>query len=136
MQRDVVAFSSAGERSVRLTCSRLANRRHAVSVEGFDEEVEGVGVDAFAALEKVRRRLESAGWLLAVQGGRRNAFASGLQRDMHGGIRAYICEMGRWPARESLVDIFASARREDVTTVAEQQEWHGAWRESLPESRK
>jgi hypothetical protein len=36
---------------------------------------------------------------------------------MHAGIRAYVCEKGKWPRRENLVDIFAVAGRKEVDTV-------------------
>jgi hypothetical protein len=132
MQREVLVFSPHDERTRLLSCVRLPDRRYVVSLEEFAEKVEATDVDAFSALVAVRLRLESLGWLIAVQGSRPNAYASGLQRDMHGGIRAYICEMGKWPLRESLIDIFASAERDEIATVAEQREWYRQWRESLP----
>jgi hypothetical protein len=132
MQRDVLEFSSNDERTCLLSCNRLPDRRHIVSIDGFEQETEAVDVGAFSALEHVRRRLESLGWLISSQGFRPNAYASGLQRDMHGGIRAYICEMGKWPRRENLVDIFAAAGRNEVDTAQKQQERYRNWRQSLP----
>lgn len=131
MIRDVLVFSPSEEHLCSLTCTQLPDRRYSISIACPEAEYSAVSVDAFDALEMIRLKLEAAGRMIAVQGSRREAYASGLQRDMHGGIRAYICKMGEQIAMDDLVDIFAAADRDQVATVAEQHEWYRRWRASI-----
>ncbi|MGC7095269.1 hypothetical protein ACPZ19_11430 [Amycolatopsis lurida] len=69
-------------------------------------------------LAKLRTALEEHGWLLAVQGARRNAHASGMMRDVANGKRVYLMtfERGPYPA----VDTLAPADPDQVTTLEDQ----------------
>lgn len=88
------------------------------------------GSDTIELLTKVRVLLESQGWLLAVQGARRDAHASGMLRDMGDGKRVYLItdEPGPYDAADTL----APAEPEQVTTLGEQsqfvREWLRTWR--------
>jgi hypothetical protein len=94
-----------------------------------------VGRDLFHALELLREELEPAGWLVAVQGSRANAYASGMMRDMNGARRVYLWEFGRHVQRSDLVDIFAAADPSDVVTLADQRENYARWRASTRDVR-
>jgi hypothetical protein len=89
-----------------------------------------IELDAFEALLTIRRRIEPAGWRVAVQGARRDTYPSGMQRDQGGGQRIYVNFMGR-KATET-VATFDPADPDQVVTVEEQQaewrRWLGSFR--------
>jgi hypothetical protein len=76
------------------------------------------GNDLFDALTALRKDLENLGFRLLCAGARPDVYPSGMARSMGNARKAYICELGR-PATE-LVDIFAGARPEQVSTLSEQ----------------
>jgi hypothetical protein len=84
--------------------------------------------DAFGALAEVRRRLEAEGWLLAVAGARRDAYPSGMLREM-GGEEVYLLVRGQ-PADRRL-GTFSDAPPDAVTTVDEQREAYEEWWKSV-----
>lgn len=94
--------------------------------------IAAAGNDWFEALKGLRGELEPAGWMIAVQGSRKQAFASGMIRNMVGAVRVHICEPGRRVTRADFMPIFAEAPLDDVVTLDEQAEWHRAWLASLP----
>ena len=138
-ERDVVLFKNAERRRCVLSVSMPAYRDFRLVLHSPHGRLAGTGIDLFEALVDVRRRLEPSGWRIAVHGSRRQAFASGLMRDMHGAMRVYICEPDRWPRRSDLVDIFGEAPTAEITTVVEQAAWVYAWiearRRALPRGR-
>jgi len=79
---------------------------------------------AFHALNALRVQLEPDGWLIGVNGARRDASVSGMALDMGGGLSVYVHDTD--PPR--LVDTFEQAGRDDVATMAEQQAWVGRLR--------
>lgn len=87
--------------------------------------------DLFEALARLRRKLEPLGYRLLLNGARRNAWASGMARDMGGGRRAYLLTMGRPSRMEDLVDIFEPAPEAEVGTVEEQETFMRLWVESI-----
>jgi hypothetical protein len=65
-----------------------------------------------------------------VQGSRRSAWASGMQRDMAGGRRVYICQLGREVVPREAVDILGPANIDDLATVDQQLAFHEEWKAS------
>jgi hypothetical protein len=85
--------------------------------------------DTFACLIELRREMEPLGIRLCCNGSRRDAWASGMQRDMGGGESVYLCAgvpRGTQPPEVLTLD-WAPAWQ--VVTVAEQLAWHEAWLE-------
>jgi len=119
-------------RECRLRWARRGNS-YWVALDGPDGYLEAADRDLFEALASVRRRLEVSGWLIAVQGARRDTFPSGMVRDMGGARRVYVLEPGRPVAREHLVDIFADADPADLGTVEEQERNYRDWLASTRE---
>jgi hypothetical protein len=99
--------------------------------DGPDGPVAGGGSDLFQALQEIRLEVEPQGWLLAVQGARKDTYASGMVRDMLGARRVYVIQAGRQAERAHLVDIFAEAAVESLGTVEQQKAFYREWRRSL-----
>ncbi|MBN6034103.1 hypothetical protein [Amycolatopsis sp. 195334CR] len=105
----------------RRVCRLSVDGTHGEVVLEFDGptgNLECRGYDVLDALVKLRTSLEAHGWLLAVQGARLNAHASGLLRDSTNGKRVYLMseERGPYPA----VDTLARADPDQVATLEEQ----------------
>jgi len=85
------------------------------------------GPDMFEALVRLRRQLEPAGLVVAVQGSRRDTYPSGMARDMGGGMGVYVMRPGRAARREDLVDTLGDAPADQMATVDEQRAFFDAW---------
>ncbi|MEU4805017.1 hypothetical protein [Actinosynnema sp. NPDC023587] len=83
--------------------------------------------DMFESLVRLRCQLEPDGWMIAVQGARRDTYPSGMARDMGGGLRVYVMRPGRKAGTGDIVETLADATVEQLGTVAEQQAWRDAW---------
>ncbi|MDT0439012.1 MULTISPECIES: hypothetical protein [Streptomyces] len=90
----------------------------------------GRGYDLLDALDRVRRALEEAGWLLAINAARPDVAQSGMLRDS-GSTRAYRLTPGRRGRREDLVDLFDDAPADAVTTLDAQRAAYLSWLASL-----
>lgn len=90
--------------------------------------------DAFEALVRLRRQLEADGLVVAVQGGRRDTYPSGMARDMGGGMRVYVLRLGV-PGRPELVETFGDAMPEQLGTVDEQKTFSSEWLADRPNRR-
>jgi hypothetical protein len=124
---DVLLVRGTERHICLLTYASRPDRRYELSVEAPHGLVRVVGSDLFYALQLVREQLEPSGWQIAVQGGRRCAWASGMQRDMSGGISVYICELGREVVPREAVGLFDPADVADIVTVHEQTAFHQEW---------
>src|SRR5580700_9274424 len=89
------------------------------------------GPDMFEALVRLRRQLEPDGLMVAVQGSRRDAYPSGMARDMGGGMQVYIMRPGLHGRREDLVRTLDDAPPDQIATVDEQRAFAEAWRAQL-----
>lgn len=118
----------------RLRWDSLSDRSYRLIIEGPAGVVDEVGADLFDALRNLRRKLELDGWLIAVQGARVDAYASGMVRDMLGARHVYLIQIGRHVAREHLVDIFAEADKRYLSTLEEQAEFFERWKVSRAET--
>jgi hypothetical protein len=87
--------------------------------------------DLFEALARTREQLEPQGWLIAVQGSRRDAFPSKMQRDMGGGLNVHLTRTGEPATLENVVATFAEADPSTLATVAEQRKHVEQWSRSL-----
>lgn len=114
-----------------LSWRRFRDRTYTIELDGPSGLLTGSGSDLFRALQEVRLALEPQGWLIAVQGARKDAYASGMLRDMVGAQRVYVVEPGRRAEREHLVDIFAEADPDALATVEQQHNYYREWRLSL-----
>jgi hypothetical protein len=95
------------------------------------ELITGQESDCFAALQAVRRKAENRNWMICCKGARRNVWPSAMSRQMGGGIKAYVLEMGRQGRVDSLIEIFDEDSPESYSTVADQEAYAHAWFESL-----
>jgi len=86
--------------------------------------------DAFSALLQLRRLLEDAGVLIRCAGARRDVWASGMQRDMGEGLRAYVLSLPRRAERPPSVDILEPTPAELAASVAEQEQFVKQWQQS------
>lgn len=133
--RDVVVAAGKAalfDMDCRITCFTSAPhvRYSLVAALPDRDPIEVEAGDFFQALRLVRTELEVDGIYLGCAGARRDVWASGMQRDMGMGLRAYVLTIPRTPARPQEVDIFASAPRDLLGTVAEQEQFFRAWLES------
>jgi hypothetical protein len=85
------------------------------------------GPDMFEALVRLRRQLEPDGLMVAVQGSRRDAYPSGMARDMGGGMGVYVMRPGLTVRLEYMVQTLDDAPPDQLATVAEQQAFFTAW---------
>jgi hypothetical protein len=84
------------------------------------------GADLFEALRDLRRQLGPLNVRIGCNGARRDAWASGMQRDMGEGRVVYLLVAGQ-AGRPVQVDTLGPARIHDVGTVAEQDAYHAQW---------
>jgi hypothetical protein len=90
--------------------------------------------DIFKAMQTLREYLEAKDCQLLCAGARPDVWPSGMSREMGGGRKAYVMQLGK-PATE-LVDIFDYAEPAAVGTVQQQREFVEAWFASLPRLRE
>lgn len=118
-QRPVRLVRGGAESTGTLRWWQSGPRDFQVALDRPTGTVHGRGPDLFDALVDVRRQLEVDGWLLALQGARRDTFPSGMTREMAGGARVYVLRVGE-QARDT-VGTFDDAPAELLGTVEEQQ---------------
>jgi len=85
----------------------------------------------FNCLRNLRLTADAAAMRVLCNGARRDAWASGMLRDMTGASKVYITKMGVPATRADLVPIFGPVTPEVVGTVEEQDAYHEAWLRSL-----
>jgi hypothetical protein len=90
------------------------------------------GGDAFTALMEVRAQVEHDGYLVGCNGARRNAWASGMQRDMGEGLVCYLLTLGEHESRPPTVHTLDPAPVEELSTVADQRTFYDAWLAERP----
>lgn len=132
VDRDVLVVHGDERRHVRLRAWLDADDgpppRHRLDLFLGDGRYTATGVDLWEALVRLRRQLEPDGWMVAVQGSRRDTYPSGMARDMGGGQLVYVLRLGhRVTPRDDLVDTLADAAVDQLATIAEQEAHHRAW---------
>jgi hypothetical protein len=127
----ILVASGSGSEQWVLTTDRQG-RDWLIAIAGPDgNRWQAEGPDLFEALRALRRALDPRGIRLAVNGARRDAWSSGMQRDMGEGRVVYLlAEAGS--GRPPQVKTLGPAPLTDVGTVAEQDEQHRRWLRSRP----
>jgi hypothetical protein len=87
--------------------------------------------DLFKACVLLRERLEQLGCKLLCNGARKNIIASGMSRQMGGGRKGYIVQLGRPALRSNLVDIFDYADSSLIASIEQQKSFYNKWVSSL-----
>jgi hypothetical protein len=100
-------------------------------LEWSGEPIDVGADDMFEALVRIREQLEPQGWFVAVQGSRLDAFPSGMQREMGGGLNVYVMRMGEHPRLGDVVETFAEADPSTLATVAAQRKRVEEWARSV-----
>jgi hypothetical protein len=98
-------------------------------LESEENETSFRETDLYKAMQALRKHLEAKGGQLLCAGARPDVVPSGMSRDMGGGRRAYVIQLGKQATE--LVDIFAYADPAAVGTVQQQREFVEAWWASL-----
>jgi hypothetical protein len=91
-----------------------------------DQTWTATGTDLFGALINLREDLDAEEILLCCNGARRNAWASGMQRDMGRGRVVYLLEKGQH-GRPRQVGTLEAAPCDQIATVREQKEFYAGW---------
>jgi hypothetical protein len=107
---------------------------HRVSLslnDGSGRTWEATGGDVFDALMKLRLEAEPDGVQLCCNGARRNAWSSGMQRDMGEGFSTYLLRLGEHGERPESVPTLAPAPAAEVTIVSEQVAFYEQWLSEL-----
>lgn len=87
--------------------------------------------DLFECLRDIRRFLEEKGWSIVCNGARGDVYPSPMSRQMGGGRKSYVLRIGMQAHPSSLVDIFDPTTPDKISSVAEQDDFHKRWVESL-----
>ena len=130
-ERSVQVVGPGGIQVCKLVWEQLSDLSFKLTLEMSDSAVSVVDRDLFQSLDELRLLLESQRLSVAVQGSRKNAWASGMQRNMTGAHKIYICQAGRHVSKSDVVNIFDDADPSDLATVAAQRENYRLWRESV-----
>ncbi|MGX1475713.1 UNVERIFIED_CONTAM: hypothetical protein RKD50_004521 [Streptomyces canus] len=97
-----------------------------MTAEGPWGQVSGRAGDCFVALMRVREQLEPQGWLLGVNGSRRDTWASGTCRGL-GGFQVYRLTPFTQLTNADRILTFDPAPRETLATIAEQVAFEKEW---------
>lgn len=118
----------SGERTgYLLEVSELGDHRFQLEASGPTGKHVATATDLFEALRSMRREIEPHGWLLAVQGARRDTWPSGMLRDQLDGAAVYILPADPKAVPET-VGTFDPAPWELLATVAEQEAAWESWK--------
>ena len=83
--------------------------------------IKGTGSNLFLSLNKIRKQLETLGYIPLCNGARKDAHPSRMSLQMSNGRMVYILKYG-YPADEkSLVDIFDEAPENKACSIEEQE---------------
>ncbi|ASA58214.1 hypothetical protein [Vibrio gazogenes] len=96
-------------------------------IESFEVEAD----DLFIACTRLREHLEQQYFKLLCNASRENLCVSSMSREMGGGRKGYIVQMGQPTSRDTLVDIFGYVDSHLVVSVEEQKQFHEKWMKSL-----
>jgi hypothetical protein len=94
-----------------------SNRQYRIDLTAWDQRFEGVGLDYFDALCRVREQLEGIDYWLLCYGSSLNVFPSGMCRDMGNGLVAYRDRS----KSNDIVQIFETGPDVQPVSVAEQR---------------
>ncbi len=83
--------------------------------------------DAFECLMSLRELVEPEGILLCCNGARRDAWSSGMQRDMGSGFSTYLLSGVAKGQRPPTANTLDSAPPDLIASVADQRAWYSSW---------
>ncbi|MEM7225435.1 MAG: hypothetical protein AAF495_20835 [Pseudomonadota bacterium] len=83
--------------------------------------------DVFECLIKLRRLIEPMGWRVLCNGARKDAYPSGMARDMGGGFGLYVLVLGRHALTKHLISTFDPCAAHQVGTIEEQKAFFRRW---------
>jgi hypothetical protein len=89
--------------------------------------------NVFDALFRLRVVLEILGGRIRCHGARVEAWATQFARDMGGGTRVYITQLGQHIRSSELVPTLAPTQVASIGSIAEQMAFHHRWLESIRE---
>jgi hypothetical protein len=125
----VSVLSSAGEQQWSLDSSRRGRDWLLTLASPDGKSWAAEGPDLFEALRALRRVLDPLGIRLGVNGARRDAWASGMQRDMAEGRVVYLLVEGQ-TGRPEQVSTLGPTSVSHVGTVDDQDQQHERWLQS------
>lgn len=131
MEREVTSSHEIQSVKVQLADGTIMDAEITFT-NGLRIHIEGVGYftgkgnDYFSQLADVRSQLEQLGIKVLCFGARTDVWASGLQRDMGLGYRAYLLSADV-PGRKPAQCIFDYSPPEKIGTVEEQRQYHEVW---------
>jgi hypothetical protein len=117
---DLDVQTVAAHRRYTLTCQAPGGRRWTAEAG-----------DVFNCLLDLRRQVEPEGIQLCCQGARRDAWSSGMQRDMGKGLNVYLLEGVPAGQRPPVARTLSPVAAELAVTVDDQLAWHQRWLASL-----
>ncbi len=88
--------------------------------------------DVFDCLLELRKQIEPIGAHICCNGSRRDAWASGMQRDMGQGLVVYLLDGVQPKERPPQVNTLDPAPATEVVSVEVQLAWHGDWLRNRP----
>jgi hypothetical protein len=87
----------------------------------------------FACLVELRRALEAVNCRILCNGSRVDTRLSNMALQS-GGTHVYLLRLGIRPSLDESLDILAPSAAETIGTIAEQEEFHSRWQNSLRRS--
>lgn len=84
------------------------------------------GVDIADAFKKLRLFFEKKGFLIFVNGARKNVWASGMLRDMTNGLGVYVLKKNQLDTKKEGVNILEYFS-ENIVTYQEQRAYYKEW---------
>lgn len=125
---EVPVIEGAATATWQLAVAQDEQRRVALSLsDGSGRTWAATGSDAFDALMKLRLEAEPDGIQICCNGARRNAWSSGMQRDMGLGFSTYLLRLGEHGQRPETVRTLDTAPAAEVASVDEQLAFHEQW---------
>lgn len=104
------------------------NLRYRLTLRGGGEDTWTADEwEVFEGLFSLRRQVEPLGVFLCCNGCRRNAWASGMDRDMGRGWTLYLLREGLQASLDDRAGTFDAAPCDEVVSLADQIDWYGAW---------
>lgn len=83
------------------------------------------GIDLLDSFNKLREYIENQGYLILVNGARKNTWASGFLRSSSNGVGSYLYDQGE----NVVINIFDPCDK-DIVTYIQQREFYDKWREN------
>ncbi len=123
--------SESGDQQWTLTTSRRGRDWLIAITDLGGNSWAAEGPDLFEALRALRSALDPLGVRFGVNGARRDAWASGMQRDMGEGRVVYLLTEGE-TGRPPQVSTLGPTSLAEVGTVSEQDQQHARWLSSRP----